>query len=59
MLLRDKGKWLLYFTNWGDRGKLYWSEGETPVALKFGGLSLETEHAVNDVKKVTIDSKDW
>ena len=59
VLLRDQGKWRLYFTNWGDRGKLYWSEGEQPGVFKFGGLSLATEHAVNDVKKYTVGGKDW
>lgn len=59
VLLRDHGKWMLYFTNWGDHGKLYWSEGAEPNSFKLGGLSLETEHAVNDVKKFTAGGKDW
>jgi hypothetical protein len=59
VLLYDKGKYTLYFTNWRDRGKLYWAEGKTPAVVKFGGLSLETEHAVNDVKKFTVGGKDW
>lgn len=59
VLLYDKGKYSLYFTNWRDRGKLYWSQGNTPAAIKFGGLAMETEHAVNDVKKFTLGGKDW
>jgi hypothetical protein len=59
VLLRDKGKYRLYFTNWRDRGKLYWSEGETPASFRLGGLSMETEHAVNDVKKFFAGGKDW
>ena len=59
VLLYDKGKYSLYFTNWRDKGKLYWAQGDTPAAVKFGGLSLETEHAVNDVKKFTVEGKDW
>lgn len=59
VLLRDKGKYTLYFTNWRDRGKLYWSEGDTPASFKFGGVALETQHAVNDMKKFTVDGKDW
>ena len=59
VLLYDKGRYLFYFTNWRDRGKLYWSQGDTPAAFTFGGLALETEHAVNDVKKFTVDGKDW
>ena len=59
VLLYDQDKYLFYFTNWSDRGKLYWSQGETPASFKFGGLALETEHAVNDVKKFTRDGQDW
>ena len=59
VLLRDKGKYTLYFTNWRDRGKLYWSTGDTPASFKFGGVALETQHAVNDVKKFTVAGKDW
>lgn len=59
VLLRDQGRWRLYFTNWGDRGKLYWSEGSTPNSFQFGGVSLETEHAVNDVKMFRRGGKDW
>ena len=29
------------------------------MRFEFGGLSLATEHAVNDVKKFTIGGKDW
>jgi hypothetical protein len=59
VLLYDKGKYTLYFTNWRDGGKVYWSLGETPAAFKFGGVALETEHAVNDMKKFTVNGKDW
>jgi hypothetical protein len=59
VLLYDKGKYTLYFTNWRDKGKLYRAEGNTPAAVKFEGLALETEHAVNDVKKFTVGGKDW
>ena len=59
VLLYDKGAYRFYFTNWRDRGKLYWSEGDTPAAFRLGGLALETEHAVNDVKAFTVDGRDW
>lgn len=59
VLLYDKDKYTYYFTNWRDRGKLYWSQCDTPAVFTFGGLALETEHAVNDVKKFTVDGKDW
>jgi len=59
VLLYDKGKYTLYFTNWRDKGKLYWAQGNTPAVVKLGGQSLETEHAVNDVKKFTAGDKDW
>jgi hypothetical protein len=59
VLLYDKGTFKVYFTNWGDRGKLYWAEGKDPAAVQFGGVALKTEHAVNDVKKFTIQGKEW
>ena len=57
VLLYDRKKYTLYFTNWRDRGKLYWAQGDTPAEVKLGGLALETEHAVNDVKKFTAGGK--
>jgi hypothetical protein len=59
VLLRDGGAYRLYFTNWRDSGKLYWAEGETPRKFHFGGVALETIHAVNDVKKFSATGKDW
>jgi hypothetical protein len=59
VLLYDKGSFMVYFTNWRDRGKLYWAEGKNPAAVQFGGLALETGYAVNDVKKFTADGKGW
>ncbi len=59
VLLHNQGRWLFYFSNWRDRGKLYWSEGEQPNAFQLGGVALETEHAVNDVKKFTVNGKEW
>jgi hypothetical protein len=58
VLLRDHGKWILYFTNWRDPGKCYWAQGETPARFKFGSLALATGHAVNDVKQFSVDGKD-
>ena len=59
VLLHDQGKFFLYFSNWKDRGKLYWAVGETPTSFRFGGTSLETTHAPNDVKKFNAAGKDW
>ncbi len=59
VLLRDHDKYYLYFSNWRDAGTLYWAEGETPADFKFGGVSLKTYHAVNDVEKFTVDGKPW
>jgi hypothetical protein len=58
VLLRDHGKWILYFTNWRDHGKCYRAEGDTPAHFKLTGLALETGHAVNDVKKFHVADKD-
>jgi len=33
--------------------------GDTPADFKFGGVSLKTYHAVNDVEKFTVDGKPW
>ena len=59
VLLWNGSKWLLYFNNWNDDGKLYWAEGNSPRALKLGGVSLSTNHAVNDVKEFKSSGKDW
>ena len=59
VLLWNGSKWLLYFNNWNDDGKLYWAEGNSPRALKLGGTSLATNHAVNDVKEFKSGGKDW
>jgi hypothetical protein len=59
VLLWNGSKWLLYFNNWKDDGKLYWAEGNSPRALKLGGISLATNHGVNDVKEFKSGGKDW
>ncbi len=59
VLLYDEGKFKVYFTNWRDRGKMYWAEGENPKKPVFGGLALETPYAINDVKKFKVDEKEW
>jgi len=59
VLLHDQGKFFLYFSNWKDMGKMYWAVGDTPTSFQFGGLSLETIHAPNDVKKFSVAGKDW
>lgn len=59
VVLRDDSKYRLYFTNWHDHGKLYWAEGDAPDSFVFGGISLKTVHAVNDVKKFQVDGKPW
>jgi len=59
VLLRDRGRWLLYFNNWKDPGKLYWAEGGHPKTFTLRGVALETNHAVNDVKRFHAGGKDW
>ena len=58
VLLRDNGKWALYFTNWRDPGKCYRAEGDTPAHFKLAGLALNTSHAVNEVKKFRLAGRD-
>lgn len=59
VLLWNNGKWFLYFNNWKDPGKLYWAEGDSPRNLRLRGISLHTNHAVNDVKEFKSGGKDW
>jgi hypothetical protein len=59
VLLWNGSKWLLYFNNWNDDGKLYWAEGDSPRTVRLGGTSLNTNHAVNDVKQFRVAGKDW
>ncbi len=59
VLLHDDGKFRLYFTNWRDRGKMHWAEGDDPSKMTYGGVALETRLAVNDVKKFTVGGQNW
>jgi len=59
VLLHENGRYFLYFTNWRDRGKLYWAHGDNGKDFALGGLSLETEHAVNDVKRFSEGRRNW
>ena len=60
VLLRDNGRWVLYFKDWNDFGTTYRATADTPPEFHFqAGVALKTKDLVNDVKKLTADGKDW
>jgi hypothetical protein len=60
VLLRDNGAWVLYFTDWqNDPHTTYRATASTLPNFQFQGVALKTDHAVNDVKKFTINGTSW
>ncbi len=60
VLLRDNGAWVLYFTDWqNDPHTTYRATANTPPNFQLQGVALKTDHAVNDVKKFTINGTSW
>jgi hypothetical protein len=56
VLLRDNGAWVLYFTDWqNDPHTTYRATASTLPNFQLQGAALKTDHAVNDVKKFTIN----
>ncbi|MHB8215929.1 MAG: Ig domain-containing protein [Candidatus Sulfotelmatobacter sp.] len=63
VLLRDNGRWTLYYSDGiygGSGGAVYraTTTGSPPV-FQSAGSSLATQHYSNDVKKLTVSGKDW
>jgi hypothetical protein len=60
VLLRDNGEWVLYFTDWqNDPHTTYRATASTLPNFQLQGVALKTDHAVNDVKKFTINGTSW
>ena len=59
VLLRDNNTWALYFTNMNDFGKTYRAVTDSPPAFQLTGVSLTTDHLVNDVKKFVVGTQNW
>jgi hypothetical protein len=59
VLLRDNGRWLLYFNNWKDPGKVYWAQSGDPKVFRLRGVAVQATLAVNDVKKFTVAGQNW
>jgi hypothetical protein len=60
VLLRDNGAWVLYFTDWqNDPHTTYRATANTPPNFQLQGAALKTDHAVNDVKKFTVNGAIW
>ena len=60
VLLRDNGAWVLYFTDWqNDPHTTYRATASTLPNFQLQGVALKTDHAVNDVKKFTINGTSW
>jgi hypothetical protein len=60
VLLRDNGMWVLYFTDWqNDPHTTYLATATTLPNFQLQGVALKTDHAVNDVKKFSVNSSTW
>jgi hypothetical protein len=60
VLLRDNGVWVLYFTDWqNDPNTTYRATANTPPNFQLQGAALKTDHAVNAVKKFTVNGAIW
>lgn len=58
VLLREGDALRLYFNSYTDFGRVYRATGNGRE-FQFEGPVLECGHAVNDVKKLRADGKDW
>jgi len=60
VLLRDNGEWVPYFTDWqNDPHTTYRATANTLPNFQLQGVALKIDHAVNDVKKFTINGTSW
>jgi hypothetical protein len=60
VLLRDGGTWVLYFTDWNnDPHTMYRATASVLPNFQLQGAALKTDHAVNDVKKFTVNGTGW
>lgn len=58
-LIDDDGTYRLYFTDWHHPNRLLWAEGTDSSTVTFGGSALDTTHAVNEVRTLTVGGKKW
>ena len=59
VLFREGQKRHLYFNSYTDFGRVYRATGTDGHTYQFEGAVLESSHAVNDVKKLHVEGKDW
>ncbi len=60
VLLRDNSAWVLYFTNWqNDPHTMHRATASTLPNFELQGVALKTDHAVNDVRKFTVNGASW
>ena len=60
VLLRDNGTWVLYFSDWqNDPQTIHRATADTLPNFQLQGSALNTDHAVNDVKKFVVNGTSW
>lgn len=59
VLLRDSGTWVLYFKDWNDFHTIYRATANTLPTFQLQGVALQSDHAVNDVKKFVVNGTNW
>ena len=57
VLFFEDGMYRLYFNNWRDPGHLYRASSKDGKRFRFDGTCLDTQHAVNDVKRFDLNGK--
>lgn len=59
VLLKEDGKYHLYFGNFKDWGHIYRASGEDGKTFRFEGSALDAPHMVNDLQKFQIGRGNW
>ena len=59
VLLREEGKYRLFFNNFRDFGRTYRASGDDGRRFRFDGVAMERSRIVNDVKKLRHGDDAW
>jgi hypothetical protein len=59
VLLRDNGKWILYFKDWDHLDATYIAKADVLPLFQFAGIALNDNDFINDVKKIAANGESW
>jgi hypothetical protein len=57
--IRDNNTWILYFKDLNHLDTTYRATADTLPTFQFQGVVLNDNGLVNDVKKITVNGKNW